>query len=77
MLTYGLQHIFPGELNFDEFLQTIEPGFDDVYDVQILAFLILNRVASSAPRALSNKIDSFVETFKKILSERVKVSKTS
>lgn len=59
-------------LNFDDFLATIEPGFDDVYDVQILAFLILSRVAAAVPRALSGKLDAFIETFKKILSERVK-----
>ena len=39
-------------LDFDEFLQNIEPGFEDVYDVQILAFLILHRVAVTSPRAL-------------------------
>ena len=61
------------ELDFEEYLESIEVGFKDDYDVKICAFLILLRIAQTAPNAIGSRIERLHDTFKTVLTHRVKV----
>jgi len=60
------------ELDFEEYLESIEVGFKDDYDVKICAFLILLRIAQTAPNAIGSRIERLHDTFKTVLTHRVK-----
>lgn len=60
------------ELDFEEYLESIETGFKDDYDVKICAYLILLRIAQTAPNAIGSRIERFFDTFKSVLTHRVK-----
>ena len=61
------------QLDLNEFLDHIESGFRDDYDVKFLAFQILMRVIQQSPQTLATKMEKFIEHFKAVLNARVKV----
>jgi cullin-associated NEDD8-dissociated protein 1 len=69
---YSLLDTCQAELDLSEFLDHVENGFKDEYDVKILAFLIILRIVSTFPAALATKIEKFVDGFKTVLTHRVK-----
>ena len=70
---YSLLDTCQSELDLSDYLDYVECGFKDEYDVKILAFLIILRVVSLFPASLATKIEKFVDGFKTVLTHRVKV----
>jgi len=60
------------KLDITAFTKHLVAGLDDVYDIKLLCFLMLSRLAQHAGPALVTALDSLVEPLKKTLTTKVR-----
>jgi len=60
------------KLDISAFSKHLVVGLDDVYDIKLLCFLMLSRLAQHAGTALVTVLDSLVEPLKKTLTTKVR-----
>jgi len=60
------------KIDITTFTKHLVAGLDDVYDIKLLCFLMLSRLAQHAGPALVTALDSLVEPLKKTLTTKVR-----